>query len=200
MLDRVPRTAGSFAWTVDGVRHEVKLRPGGSTTLVLTANQRAGLVLERLDGKLGVTTTWTATGETLPSEGGITISRTVTPAADATEARLVRVTITVSFSPQSPGGCYRLTDLTPSGLAPIATFGGWNYDPEDPGAPSTNWPYEVQAQRVSWCASPNDQSHEYTYAARIVTPGTYRWEPAVLQAELAPSFGASTPETTYVIR
>ncbi|MEO8273214.1 MAG: Ig-like domain-containing protein [Chloroflexota bacterium] len=198
MLDRVPRAAGRFAWTVDGERHEVALEPGSSTTLVLTAGQRAGFRLERLDGALGVTTTWTASGATLPSAGGITITRTITPAGNATDDRLVRVAIDVTFGSLAPRGCYRLTDLTPSGLAPIASLGGW-IDAQGLLA-ATNWPYEVQAQRVSWCASPDDHSYRYSYAARVVSPGTYRWEPAVIQAELEPTVGASTPETTYTIR
>ena len=40
----------------------------------------------------------------------------------------------------------------------------------------------------------------YGYAARVVSPGTYRWEPAILQFELDPRIGASTEATTFTIR
>ena len=33
MLDRLPRVAGRFAWTIAGERHEVTLEPGGASTL-----------------------------------------------------------------------------------------------------------------------------------------------------------------------
>jgi uncharacterized protein YfaS (alpha-2-macroglobulin family) len=37
------------------------------------------------------------------------------------------------------------------------------------------------------------------YSARVVTPGTYRWEPAVIQSVAAPSVGSSTPVESYTI-
>jgi hypothetical protein len=37
------------------------------------------------------------------------------------------------------------------------------------------------------------------YSARVVTPGTYTWEPAVIQSVTAPSIGSSTPVISYTI-
>jgi hypothetical protein len=34
----------------------------------------------------------------------------------------------------------------------------------------------------------------------VVSPGTYAWQPAVIQAVDAPEMGASTEATTYTIR
>lgn len=197
MVERVPREAGRFAWTIGGERTEVDLEPGGSFMLVLTRGQRATLALEPLQGTLAVATTWTTTTAALPSSGGMTVTRTVTPAANAPADRLVRVTMRVTFGPQATMGCYRLTDLLPSGLAPVVTAGTW-YDEEEDS--SGIGPYEVVGQRVSWCASPKYPGRTYAYSARVVSPGTYRWEPAVVQSQLAPTIGASTPSTTYVIR
>jgi len=36
--------------------------------------------------------------------------------------------------------------------------------------------------------------------ARVVTPGTYLWEPAVLQSEVVPDQGVVTDPTTVTIR
>jgi alpha-2-macroglobulin len=199
MLDRLPRTAGRFAWTVDGQRHDVTLEPGGALSLVLTPAQRASLRLEPLAGQLAVTTTWTATGGDVPSDPSMSVARTVTPAGDAPDDHLVKVTLTVSFGAQAPGGCYRLTDLLPSGLAPVVAGAGW-IDEEAEGRPDVIGPYEIEGQRVSWCVSPQDLTHVYGYSARVVTPGAYRWEPAVVQSETAPTIGSSTAATTYSIR
>jgi hypothetical protein len=199
MLDRLPKTAGRFAWTVDGRRHDVTLEPGGSFSLVLTPGQRAGLRLEPLAGQLAVATTWTATGGALPADPTMSVVRTVTPAGDASDAHLVKVTLTVSFGAQAPGGCYRLTDLLPSGLAPVVAGAGWS-DEESEGPPDVIGPYDIDGQIVSWCVSPQDLQHVYGYSARVVTAGTYRWEPAVVQSEVAPTVGSSTPATTYTIR
>ena len=197
MLDRLSRDQGRFAWTVAGKRHEVELQPGGGYTLVLTSEQRATLKLERLKGELAVVTTWTSSDVELPTSSSISVQRTVTPGGDAPDDRLVHVRITVTFGPQAAPGCYRLVDLTPSGLSAVSATAGW---PDDEAPVLVNGPYSIDAQRVSWCAQPGDHDHVYQYAARVVSPGSYRWEPAVLQFELSPGIGASTPETTYTIR
>lgn len=195
VLDRLPKVAGRFAWTVDGERHEITLKPGGSYALALTERQVATLKLERLEGDLAVATSWSAAG-TPPSSTGVQVQRTVVPGTNATDHQLVRVVIDVTFGTQPVNGCYRLTDLVPSGLAPMSPSLSWG----DEGLEgSVNWAWEIEGQVVSWCASPSDRSHSYAYTARVISPGTYQWEPAVLQSELAPTLGASTPATTYTI-
>jgi len=196
-LERLPRNPGKFAWTVAGDRHVVTLRPGGGFTLVLTRDQRAAFSLERLDGDLAVVTTWNSPDVELPTSSSIRIQRTVTPANDAPDDRLVHVQITVTWGAQSVPGCYRLTDQAPSGLSPVVTTYGWVDEYDDP--PIGTFPYGTSGQEVSWCASP-DETYVYGYAARVVSPGTYRWEPAILQFELDPRIGASTEATTFTIR
>ena len=39
-----------------------------------------------------------------------------------------------------------------------------------------------------------------TYSARVVSPETFTWEPAVVQSTIAARLGASTPVSTYTIR
>ena len=201
MLDRLSRAPGRFAWTVGGERHEVELPPGGGFTLVLTSQQRATLALERLKGELAVVTTWTTTDAKLPTSSTITVQRTVTPSGDAPDDRLVHIRLDVTFDSQAVPGCYRLVDLTPSGLSAVSASAAWPED-EDPdaGPVLSNLPYSIEGQRVEWCAQPGDTSHTYEYAARVVSPGSYRWEPAVIELELSPGFGASTAEATYTIR
>lgn len=197
MLEWLPRVPGRFAWTVGGDRHEIDLVPGGSYALVLTKAQRASLAFERLAGELAIVTTYTATDAQLPADATVTIKRTVTPVDGAPDDRLVRVQFEITFGPAVTAGCYRLTDLLPSGLAPVAATAGWD---GVAGSESIIYPYESDGQRVSWCAYPGFKSAVFGYAARVVSPGTYRWEPAVIQSELAPSVGSSTPALTYTIR
>ena len=128
MLDWLPRVPGRFAWTIAGDRHEIDLAPGGSYAMVLTKGQRASLAFERLEGELAVVSTWTATDAELPSDPTVTIKRTVTPAGNAPDDRLVRVRIEVTFGPAVTAGCYRITDLLPSGLAPLVSGRDWYSD------------------------------------------------------------------------
>jgi hypothetical protein len=167
---------------------------------VLTSQQRATLALERLKGELAVVTTWTATDAELPTSSTISVQRTVTPNGDAPDDRLVHVRLDVTFGPQAAPGCYRLVDLTPSGLSAVSASAAWPDDVDSEAPVISNPPYSIDGQRVEWCAQPSDLSHVFEYAARVVSPGSYRWEPAILQLELSPGVGASTPETTYTIR
>ncbi len=199
-LDRLPRAAARFAWTADGARHTERLEPGESWTVALTERQRDGFRLESLDGAIAVIASWSAApgpGD-LPSGDLVTITRTVTPADDAPTTGLVKVRLQVVFDAKAPTGCWEVTDRTPSGLAPIVNAPGWG-----DGEVSRNAyaPFDVSGQRVSWCIDP---SHGRVvllgYSARVVSAGTFAWEPAVVQSATAPDVGATTPVTTYTIR
>jgi hypothetical protein len=196
VLDRMPRAPGRFAWTAEGVRHEVTLPPGGASGLTLTERQMDTFTVERLEGDLVIAGSWSAPG-TPPASPDLQIHRTVVPGASATDHQLVRVVIDVTFGSQPVNGCYVLTDLVPSGLAPMRPELGWG---DGALSSTTNWAWDIEGQVVSWCASPSDLSHTYGYTARVVTPGTYRWESAVLQSEIAPTLGTSIPATTYTIQ
>ena len=201
LLARLPRQAATFTWTVDGTSHAQTLQPGESRTIVVTAAQRAGLKIQPGTGAIDVVATWTAApgAGALPSSDLVSIHRTVTPDGAASRTNLVHVTLELVFSLQGPLGCYDVTDITPSGLAPVAASEGW---PDDSTEPSTSIrPWAVDGQRVSWCIDPfNARRQVLTYSARVVSPGTYTWEPALVQAAIAPSLGSSTPVSTYTIR
>jgi alpha-2-macroglobulin len=197
-LERLPRAAGRFAWTVAGERHEVELRPGGTSTLVLTAPQRATLTLERLEGELAVVTSWSGQAVSLPGGGGVAITRTVTPADDAPDDRLVKVVITVDLGSVPYDGCWQIRDTAPSGLAPIER--SWEWPDEDEGISRLGSPYAIDGQSVLWCMSRSDPYRSVTYMARVVSPGTYSWQPAVMQAVDAPELGAATPAQSFTIR
>jgi len=201
-LDRLPREAGQFAWTVDGDRHEEKLPAGGTFTFSVTAPQRATLRLEPLAGKLVVVASWTGDAASLPSGGGVTIRRTVTPSNDAPEDRLVRVVIDVGLGAVPDTGCWQIRDVAPSGLIPIERSYDWP-ETDDAGQvlpASVLRPYDIEGQTVLWCLSASDKTRSVTYVARVVSPGTYTWQPAVIQAVDAPELGAATDPLTYTIR
>jgi uncharacterized protein YfaS (alpha-2-macroglobulin family) len=196
-LARLPRAAARFAYTIDGTRREVTLEPGASFTLALVPSQVASLRLEPLDGKLEVVTGWQTPDVPAPSVPDLAVTRTVSPAVGTADGKLIHVSLTVAFGPQAPIGCYVLTDYLPSGLAPMAVTAGWDRD--ENGNPIVG-PYEIDGQRVSWCVDPAQRERTFSYSARVVSPGTYRWEPAVLQSLDAPELRSSTSETTFTIR
>jgi hypothetical protein len=195
-LDRLPRGAGRVAWTADGERHVVELEPGGAFTLVLTPAQRATLALESLAGELAVVTSWTGSGSDVPTGGPVTISRVVSPATNAPADQLVRIRITVAFKAGASSGCWQITDLAPSGLVPIERNWAW---PDAEIGPYIEGPYRIDGQRVEFCAYTGSRQREFQYVARVVSPGTYTWEPAVIQSVDAPELGAATGQFTFTI-
>jgi len=199
MLDHLPKVAGQFAWTVDGARHAVTLDPGGAFSIDLTPAQQATFRLDPIAGDMTVASLRDGplTASSFDSKSPVSLTRTVTPAHDAPADKVVTVSILVKFDANAPKGCYRVTDTAPSGLAPLGATAAWPDDSENPQI--TTRPYDVSGQRVSWCIDSTTQM-PLVYAARVVSAGTYTWEPAVIQLESAPSVGAVTATLTYTIR
>jgi hypothetical protein len=65
------------------------------------------------------------------------------------------------------------------------------------------YPWSAEGQQVRWCVARrlNEAADQpITYVARVLTAGTYTWEPAVLQSALAPDHGVVLPASTVTIR
>jgi uncharacterized protein YfaS (alpha-2-macroglobulin family) len=122
----------------------------------------------------------------------MSFDRTVTPTGSVAADQLVSVEFSVGLGQDPDGGCWRVTDLVPSGLAPLAAPPFW----PDEGTPSTTeGPWRISGQRVDFCVSfdPKIPVHHLRYVARVVNPGTYRWEPAVLQSSVILDRGLALP-------
>jgi len=183
---------------VDGQRRVVKLEAGDSFTLELTAGQRAGLALERLTGAVSVameTTVGVAVSGLRPS-ADLTLKRTVLTGPIPT-GRVVVVDLEATFSESAPeSGCYDVVELVPSGLAPLTIF---NVYSEESGVV---WPSSIVGQTVTFCATNTAREGHRAhlrYMARIVSEGTFTWEPAVMQLGGAPELLAFVPPTSAVI-
>jgi hypothetical protein len=62
-------------------------------------------------------------------------------------------------------------------------------------------PWRVEGQRVDFCVSldPRTPIQHLRYVARVVTPGTYRWEPSVIQSSMVLEHGRALPARELVI-
>jgi hypothetical protein len=185
MLDRTPAALARFAYSLDGTRSVVDLGPGDSFSLRLTPQQRRTLEFESLRGSVSLATSWQVplAVSTLQPDQELQVTRAILPSGVIPEGTIVEVRLTATFGPQVVAGCFVVTDLVPSGMAPIAHLQGWGVsgDPADFISP-----FEVQAQRVSFCAEPpKTGSIHMRYFARVVSPGDYDWEPAIIQSAAA---------------
>lgn len=205
-LDRLPRAEARFAWSVGGERHEVTLAAGGAFTLTLTPSQHSTFSLERLAGDLVVSAAWRGPADvaSLPATRGVAITRTVSPTNNAPRDHLVSVTLSVAFASDIPVGSFDVIDLTPSGLAPfVALPEEWPSQETEGSEPKGALrPYAVDGQQVSWILSPSstERTFKLVYLARVVSPGTYVWEPAVVQSTDAATIGNHTAPTTFTIQ
>lgn len=200
------RTAGATAvaaLTVDGVRREVRVEPGAPVSVSLTPAQAVGARLEPVSGSTLVVSTWTDTlsAISLTALTGQSLVRTVKPAGSIGETDVVEVTLKVALGAKARNECWRVTDLVPSGLRPIT--GAGTFVTNDQGEPvwTGTSPDTVDGQRVEFCVSRVGKTSTFTlrYVARVVTPGTYLWEPAVLQSTVVPDEGVVGVPTTVTI-
>lgn len=203
LLQRTPATTASFAYVIDGDRRIVRLEPGSSVALELSASQRATLRLEPISGRVGLAMSWRepAAAASLPSTPGIELTRRL-PTDALPVDELITVDLQVEFEPfVLQAECYRVVEEVPSGLAPL--------DPSMVRASRTaHPPTEVLGQRVTFCVSNptaiGDRGERLRtatlrYVARVVNEGTFTWEPAVLQLDGVAEVGASTRSGSVTI-
>ena len=109
------------------------------------------------------------------------------------EGELVRVLLQSTTGPQAQSGCYRVSDLLPSGLRPVARLYAWGItDPE------AYRPYLIDGQRVSFCAYKRG-AQAITYYARVTGRGEFEAEPAIIQSQKAPeSINLSASEKVVI--
>jgi hypothetical protein len=194
----------SFAWTLGAERTVVDLEPGQAHALVLTPAQVAELRIEPVDGSIGVATSWREPMEAgdFETDPDLTIVRTVTPSGRIGSDQLVQVNLQVTFGPRAPDDCHQVTDLVPSGLVAVGDVAAW-LDPDNE-EPQTDIvaPYFQGNQIVRFCAGPGSTSRviDLRYYARVITPGSYAWEPAVIDSRSVPGGADLTPAATIEIR
>jgi hypothetical protein len=201
---RVAGAPAVAAITVDGTRQELKIQPDRPASIVLTPAQAATARLEPVSGSVLAVTSWVGPldpSSLTPAKGQV-LQRTVRPAGVIESTDTVIVTFKVTLGPDARKECWRVTDLAPSGLAPISVNRRWEYH-EDEERPGT-WisPDFVDGQRVEFCVSrdPKQPVETLRYVARVVTPGTYLWEGAVLQSTVVPDQGLVIAPVSVTIR
>ena len=204
LLERLPPRAASFAYTVGGTRTVVDLKPGETFSMVVTATQLKSLAIERLTGSIGVATDWRepVKASTIERDPDITVTRSVRPSGTVGSGDLVTVDLKVKFGKQAPMGCHLVTELVPSGLVAVGDTESVAYENGEELPAGITIPFDQTGQRVSFCADnqTNDHVAALRYVARVITPGTYTWEPAVVESRTSANHAALTGSGTVTIR
>ena len=200
-LDRAAPETTSFAYELDGERTVVELDAGDSFRMMLTERQVRSITVEPVKGEVGVTTTWREPLDVddLASEPGLSIQRRMDPPGAITPGDLVVVDITVDLPSNAPSGCHPVTEVVPSGLVPVGNL-YQVYDPDSGNAPPDHVaPYAQIGQRVYFCAENEPSGGRLRYVARVVTGGTYTWEPTVVGARTGTDRAATTGSSVVEI-
>ena len=166
---------------------------------------RRGFSIEPVDGRIGVTTTWREPIDigAIKKDPDIKVARTVRPSGTIGQGSLVVVDLRVSFGSHAPLGCHRVVDLVPSGLVPITRL-RVSYDPdnEEPVRTEVVYPEAQAGQSVVFCAEPTTRKRNVTlrYVARVISIGTYRWEPTLVESRTDPDRAAVVRAASVRIR
>jgi hypothetical protein len=86
---------------------------------------------------------------------------------------------------------------------PVGNLEGWIDPNTDEGAPrGITYPYAQVGQRVTFCAEKTPKSGvvHLRYYARVVTAGTYTWEPTVVESRTKTGRAALTKASVVTIR
>ena len=192
--ERTPGDRAAVSVTADGASHEVSIEPGAPVWLTFTPAQLSTVHLSTVRGKVLVATSWEGLLDptSLHAATAMSFDRTVTPTGAIAADQLVTVEFSVALGDDPDKGCWRVTDLVPSGLAPLAAPPSW---PDESTPPDTEGPWRITGQRVDFCVAydPKVPVHQFRYVARVVNSGVYRWESAVLQSSVIPELGAVLP-------
>jgi len=204
-LERTAPRPASFAYVVGGKREVIDLESGKAFHLSLNQKEFRSLTIETLGGQIGVTTSWAETVKpaSYAKDPDITISRRITPSGKIGTAALVRVDLTVHLGAKAPSGCHLVTDLVPSGLVAVGSlesFVAANQDEDQ--ARNVTYPLSQVGQRISFCAEkrPKTGDVRLRYFARVVTAGTYIWEPAAAESRSRAGRAAVTKTGVITIR
>jgi hypothetical protein len=207
-MQRLPVTTARVAYSIQGKRSEATLGPHRAVALVLTPPQRAETVVRTLQGAASMVCSWDApaAGGDLPRDASISIVRSVEPAGPIPAGSLVTVRLTVSVGAVAPSGSYRVVETLPAGLAPTTDWVMERAAAESEGdseAPREQSPWVIEGNRVEWGfwwgGKTSGDRAVLRVTARVVAPGGYTWEPAVVQLESAPGVGAATEPAGIVV-
>ena len=211
LVAQLPAEPAVVALVEDGVRRTVEIPAGGAVSLEVPADRRAQMRLEPVSGAAAVTASWDEPAPSASALGlpdpDLALTRAVAPASPIAPNSLVHVRLDLRVGGPGRTGEVEVTDLVPSGLA---VLDGPQGEDRECGRYAVS-PARIDGQRVTFVvtfgAGPGDEQQPVVpgtfclrYMARVVTAGTYAWQPAVARQATSPGMVATTPAGTVELR
>jgi ribosomal protein L21E len=173
----------SFAYKAGSKQGSKTLKDGESFELTLSPQELASLEISDIRGKLGVTSSYEqqSSPSSISKDKNLSLTRSYEASGGSTrefnEGDLVTVRLNPQFSGNALSGAYQIVDYLPSGLRPIDQESSRYYSSYD----SRVYPTEINDQKITFVVDRSVNLPIYYYA-RVVSKGTYKAEPALLQS------------------
>ena len=198
-LKKANSSAVSLEWVQNGTPKSIELKNGSVQSLDILPGDSIGLYLK--SGQLAaiVRSTTTVDPEDFEQSESLSIERRYFVGGQEVstfeEGQLVRVELTVTQSAADVRSPTRITDILPSGLAPIvdsySATAGWEED--------LSFPYQVDGQEVNFIWDQKFNIKRFSYMARIVAPGEYYADPAKIESFKDPSIRSISDPAWVVV-
>ncbi|MFA5106724.1 MAG: polymorphic toxin-type HINT domain-containing protein [Patescibacteria group bacterium] len=186
-------SAASFTYDTGSRKETVKLENGATYALDLAAVELAALRFSDVTGNI-VLVSWferSKNPEKLPRNPDLTLTRKYLvnekPTTTFAEGDIVKVRLDPNVGANAIDGYYQVTDYLPSGLRPITQLYNRNLSSGSECDPIW-YPSMIMNQSVYFTIgkdfdrTPNCTNRTLNYYARVVSPGEYSAEPAVIQS------------------
>ncbi len=173
----------SFSYKAGSKTGSKTLKDGESFELTLSPQDLADFSLSDVKGRLGVTASYEepSTPASIVKDSNLSIGRSYFVNGGATnqfnDGDVVMVKLDPRIGANALSGSYQIVDYLPSGLRPVDTESDRFYSIYD----SRVYPTEINDQKVTFIIDKTITLPVYYYA-RVVSKGTYKAEPAILQS------------------
>lgn len=195
ILPNLKPSPAKVAYELAGETKEVNVTGSNLYSFQLAPEQAGSLNFKSVTGQVGISVRYLETLDLnkVKRDSDISIRREYyvngAPTTQIKENDLVEVRLYPSFNKQALSGNYQITDILPSGLAPVTKlyYRGNNYE-------CNYWyPYNTDGQMVKYFINRDWRSNycggDYIkYYARVKNRGVYLAEPAIIQSFVNPDF------------
>jgi hypothetical protein len=174
----------SFTYKAGEKRASKTLKNGESFSLTLSPQELASLDLSNIKGKLGITSSYEEqlSSMLVVKDSNLSLTRSYevndTKTNTFNDGDLVKVRLIPASSSNAPDGAYQIIDYLPSGLRAVDRESVMYYNNSYGGRV---YPAEINDQKITFVVDRNIALPIY-YFARVVSKGTYKAEPALLQS------------------
>lgn len=199
-LPKVAQKTVSFRYKLDKEQKKVSIKPGECFNLILTPEKLKSLKFDDIQGQVGVTISYNTPFKAQSNESldGVKLKRSYTVSGKTSKEfktnDVIKINIDYEFGSKAPDGQYQITDFLPAGLRIVQRpyYRGLKDK-------SLGYPVEVDGQKAVFMVYEKKKG-SFNYYARVINPGKFRAEQAVMQHAKSGKVYATSESDRIVIK